>query len=143
MFNPSRQEVREFFCGIWSKHQNTLPLTPLEAMALPWLQQHPEYHALLDNKEKALTQDFDGSDGRTNPFLHLSLHLSIAEQISIDQPPGIRRAYLALAQKLDSEHEAHHRIMIGLSQVLWDAQQTRSTPDSAAYLAYIEQQLNV
>lgn len=116
-------------------------LTPLEAMALPWLQQHPEYHAVLADQEKAVEQNFDGADGQSNPFLHLALHLSIAEQISIDQPPGIRQAYQALTQQFDSEHEAHHRLMACLSEVLWHAQQTQSAPDGAAYLAQIKRQL--
>lgn len=140
MFNPSRQEVRQFFCGTWHKHLHGHILSPLEAMALGWLQQHPEYHALLANEEAALTQEFTVHDGQTNPFLHLSMHLSIAEQISVDQPHGIRDAYVALAQKLGSEHDAHHRIMDCLGAMLWTAQQNRCEPDGNAYLACIQRQ---
>ena len=42
-----------------------------------------------------------------NPFLHLSLHLAIEEQLSIDQPPGIRASFEALAEKR-GEHDAKH-----------------------------------
>lgn len=143
MFNPSRQEVRQFFCGIWRKHLSGSVLSPLETMARGWLLQHPEYHTLLANEEAALTQEFPAHEGQINPFLHLSMHLSIAEQVSVDQPCGIRNAYIALAQKLDSEHAAHHRIMDCLGAMLWTAQQNRCEPDGNAYLACIQRQIKV
>ncbi|MCC7005751.1 MAG: DUF1841 family protein [Ottowia sp.] len=140
LFNPSREEVRQFFCTIWDKHAARQLLSPLESMALEWVLIHPEYHALLSNQERALAQDFTPEDGQTNPFLHLAMHLSIAEQISIDQPAGIRQAYEQLCQKLDSKHEAHHRIMTCLGEMLWQAQRNNQAPDGAAYIRCIQSQ---
>ena len=121
IFNPSREDVRHFFCDAWKKNNDGSILTPLETIAKQWIEQHPEYHPLLQDGEKALLQDFTPEQGQTNPFLHLSMHLSISEQMSIDQPPGIRNIANKLAQKLDSEHEAQHQIMECLGQVLWEA----------------------
>ena len=122
LFNPSREEVREFFCTTWQKHQDGHVLTPLEMIASQWMEQHPEFHKILGDPSGALEQEFTPEKGMTNPFLHLSMHLSISEQISIDQPPGIRHIANTLSRKLDSEHEAQHQIMECLGQVLWQAQ---------------------
>ena len=122
LFNPSREEVREFFCTTWQKYQDGHVLTPLEMIASQWMEQHPEFHKILSDPSSALEQEFTPEKGKTNPFLHLSMHLSISEQISIDQPPGIRHIANTLSRKLDSEHEAQHQIMECLGQVLWQAQ---------------------
>ena len=133
MFNPSREEVRRFFCNTWQKTQANSPLTALEAIARDWLLQHPEYESLLADAEAAQSQDFDIGQGQSNPFLHLSMHLSIAEQISIDQPIGIRDAFQLLAARL-GEHEAHHQIMECLGEMLWNAQRNGTAPDASGYI---------
>ena len=122
IFNPTREEVRRFFCDTWQKRSDTQVLTPMEIIAGDWMQEHPEYHDLLSDPEKSLEQDYTPERGETNPFLHLSMHLSITEQISIDQPPGIREIAEKLTKKLGSEHQAQHAIMECLGQMMWEAQ---------------------
>ena len=97
MFNPSRDEVRQFFTDTWRKQRQGEILTPLEAIAADWIVEHPEYHTDLADTEAAQAQDYSPERGQTNPFLHLSMHLAITEQLSIDQPPGIRAAHERLA----------------------------------------------
>jgi hypothetical protein len=133
MFNPSREEVRRFFCDTWRKTQANSPMTELEIIARDWLLQHPEYESLLSDPETAEVSDFDIGQGQSNPFLHLSMHLSIAEQISIDQPTGIRDAFQQLATRL-GEHQAHHQIMECLGEMLWTAQRNGTPPDGARYI---------
>ena len=134
LFNPSREEVRQFFCTTWQKHTDGSLLTPLEMLASHWMGLHPEFHAILSDPSSALEQEFTPEKGITNPFLHLSMHLSISEQISIDQPPGIQQIANTLSKKLDSEHEAQHQIMECLGQVLWNAQRDASALDANTYL---------
>lgn len=134
MFNPSQEDVRRFFCGAYRKYRNNEILEPLEAIARDWIMQHPEYAGELADVEAALASEYTIERGQVNPFLHLSMHLSIAEQVSIDQPPGIRAACQALTRKLDSEHEAHHQIMECLGEMLWTAQRNNAPPDGAAYV---------
>ena len=141
LFNPSREEVRQFFCDAWSKHQASGILTPMESIAARWMVEHPEYHALLNNPQQALEAEYTPEKGQTNPFLHLSMHMSITEQVQIDQPSGIREASRQLTIKLDSEHEAQHRIMECLGQVLWSAQRYGTTPDMATYVELIKRLL--
>lgn len=97
MFNPSRDEVRRFFTETWRKQRAGEILTPLEAIAADWIVEHPEYHAALADVDSASAEHYSPERGETNPFLHLSMHLAISEQLSIDQPPGIRAAHERLA----------------------------------------------
>jgi len=137
MFNPSQHDVRRFFCEAFQKHRNNQILTPLEAIARDWIAQHPEYDDDLADVERALEAEYAVEQGQTNPFLHLSMHLSISEQISIDQPPGIRKAFQALAQRKGSEHDAHHEIMECLGEMIWNSQRNGLPPDGAAYVESI------
>lgn len=139
LFNPSREEVRQFFCDAWTKHVQAGVLTPLESIATRWMVEHPEYHEILSQVETAKATDYTPEMGQTNPFLHLAMHLSIAEQIQIDQPPGIREVGQQLMIKLDSEHEAHHRIMECLGEVMWQSQRNGTPPDMHAYVEAIKQ----
>ncbi len=137
MFNPSRDQVRHFFIDTWRKHRATELLTPLESMALDWILEHPEYHGDLE-REDAMTAEYPVEGGRTNPFLHLSMHLAIAEQLSIDQPPGIRAAYQVVAQRVGA-HEAAHELMECLGQVVWESQRLGKPLDTEGYIELIRQ----
>jgi hypothetical protein len=138
LFNPSRDQVRQFFFEVWRKYRALEPLTPLEGMALQVMQAHPEYHAVLDAPERYMEQEYFPEMGETNPFLHMSLHLSVLEQLSIDQPPGIAAAYRALLKKHGEEHPAQHALMDCLAETVWRAQRERTAPDGAAYLMCIQ-----
>ncbi|HSC00015.1 MAG TPA: DUF1841 family protein, partial [Burkholderiaceae bacterium] len=122
MFQPNQHDVRRFFCGAWRKQREGVPMTALEALAASWIGEHPEYHGELDDEAKALAAQYSVDAGRTNPFLHLSMHLSISEQCSIDQPAGIRAAVEALARRLGSLHDAHHEAMECLGEMIWQSQ---------------------
>ncbi len=137
MFNPSQDDVRRFFCETYRKQEAREILTPLEAIARDWVLQHPEYARDFSDVEQALASNYSVEQGGPNPFLHLSMHLSIAEQISIDQPPGIRAAFQALAHRLGSEHDAHHQVMECLGHMIWQSQRSGLPPDGEAYLECI------
>jgi hypothetical protein len=134
MFTPSQHDVRRFFCDTHRKRRQGLPLTPMETVAADWIGEHPEYHAELDDVEAALAAVYDVEAGRTNPFLHLSMHLSISEQVSIDQPRGIKQAYALLAAKRGSAHEAQHEVMECLGEMMWESQRSGLPPDGHKYI---------
>ena len=131
MFNPSRDEVREMFFAAWRKYRAGQPLVGIEALALDVILLHPEYHAALADPER--TRDRDYVD-ESNPFLHMSLHVALEEQLSIDQPPGIAQRFQALAAKFQDRHEALHQALECLAETVWHAQRERAAPDAAAYL---------
>ena len=133
MFNPSRDQARQFLIDAWTKHRNRLPGTPMEALAADLVALHPEYHSLLE-AEDALTREWTPEQGETNPFLHLSLHLAIEEQLSIDQPPGIRAAFNTLQSRRGDRHQALHAILDCLGEMIWRSQKSGLPPDGEAYL---------
>jgi len=115
-------------------------LTPLEDLAAQLIAKHPEYFAVLENPQQHQEKDFLPEQGETNPFLHLMMHLTIEEQISIDQPAGIRAHFVRLTQQFESEHDAQHHMMECLSEMIWKAQRDHAQPDAAVYFACLEKQ---
>lgn len=134
MFTPSREQVRRFLIDAWQKRREKRPATALETMAADIVELHPEYHALLEGGDEALTREWTPEQGETNPFLHLSLHLAIAEQLSIDQPPGIRAIFEQLAARRGDAHAALHEILDCLGETVWRASRDHAPPDGRAYL---------
>jgi hypothetical protein len=139
MFQPSQADVRRFFCGVYAKAQAQQAMEAIELLASQWIAEHPEYHAELADLDEALANMAQAEPGRENPFLHLSMHLSISEQCSIDQPRGIRQAVELLAAKRDDLHAAHHEVMDCLGRMVWESQRAGRPPDGAAYIACVQQ----
>ena len=139
MFTPSQADVRRFFCSVYAKTKANQPLEAIETIASQWLEEHPEYHPDFADSALALEKMYDVEDGRTNPFLHLSMHLSISEQCSIDQPRGIRQALELLTAKRNSLHDAHHEAMDCLGQMVGESQRAGRPPDGAAYIDCVQQ----
>ncbi|PWB52651.1 MAG: DUF1841 domain-containing protein [Nitrosomonadales bacterium] len=138
MFNPSRDQARQFLFDTWHKYKAHQTLSGLESMVLEILLQHPEYHSLLNDPERYLDRDYLPEQGETNPFLHLSLHLAIAEQLSIDQPPGVKGRYHKLLEQSGDPHQAQHQVMECLGEMIWQAQRNRTAPDPAVYFSCLE-----
>ena len=134
MFQPSQHDVRRFFCETHRKQSAGEVLSPIETLAAGWIAEHPEYHAELADLDTALAASYTVEEGRTNPFLHLAMHLSISEQCSIDQPSGIRQAVELLAAKRNSLHDAQHEAMEALGEMIWESQRSGLPPDGHAYL---------
>jgi Domain of unknown function (DUF1841) len=138
MFSPSQADVRRFFCSVYAKTKGGQAMEAIETIASLWIDEHPEYHAELADLDSALASMETVDPARTNPFLHLSMHLSISEQCSIDQPRGIRQAVELLTHRLDSLHQAHHHAMDCLGKMLWDSQQAGRPPDGEGYIACVQ-----
>ena len=134
MFAPSQHDVRRFFCEAHGRQRDLLPLTPMQTLAAQWTAEHPEYHAALSDVDAALAANYAVEDGKTNPFLHLSMHLTISEQLAIDQPRGIKQAFELLTARLGSAHEAQHQVMECLGEMVWASQRSGLPPDGHVYL---------
>ena len=131
MLDPTRDQARSTFFEAWRKYRAGQPLAGIEALALEVILLHPEYHAVLADPER--TRDREYLD-ESNPFLHLSLHVALEEQLSIDQPPGIASRFQALVSRFRDRHEALHQALECLAETGWRAQRDRAPPDAAAYL---------
>lgn len=139
MFNPSRDQARRFFIDVWQKHRSGAPLANIERSTLAILLDHPEYRRHL--AEDQIDRDWQPEHGETNPFLHLGMHLAIEEQLSIDQPAGIRALFVALRDKFGDAHAAKHEMMDGLAEMIWQAQRNRSAPDPQVYLEVLRRKV--
>jgi hypothetical protein len=135
MFNPTRDQARQFFIDTWARYRLGQPLEGAQTQAIAVILDHSEYHALLDDPETALARDWMPGDGQLNPFLHMSLHLAILEQLSVDQPPGVRERFDALLARRGDRHAALHDMLECLGEMLWQAQRSNTAPDAHAYLA--------
>jgi len=138
MFQPSQQDVRRFFCTAHAKARGGQAMEPLETLASMWTVEHPEYHLDLSDADAAVARVYPPDAGKENPFLHLSMHLSISEQCSIDQPRGIRQAVELLAKRRGSLHDAHHEAMDCLGKMLWESQRAGRPPDGESYVACVQ-----
>lgn len=134
MFAPTRDEARRFMIDAWAKFRAGTPLSGLEKTVASLIVLHPEYHALLEDGDRHLEREWTPDGGAANPFLHLSLHLAVAEQLSIDQPPGIRAEYERLVAAKGDEHEALHAVLECLGETMWQAQRLGTGPDASVYL---------
>jgi hypothetical protein len=123
------------FFRAWRSYRQGLPLAGIDALALDVILQHPEYHALLDDAQRYRDKDFVDE---SNPFLHMSLHMALEEQLSIDQPPGIRAAWQALLARSGERHRALHEALECLAETVWRSQREGAPPDAAAYLSCLE-----
>ena len=130
MFNPTRDQVRDTFFEAWRKYRAGEPLVGIEAVAVDVVLAHPEYHAVLEEPGRHREREYT----EANPFLHMSLHLALAEQLSIDQPPGIAAAFEALLRRYGDRHRALHEAIECLAHTVWRAQRDSAPPDGAAYL---------
>lgn len=139
LFTPSREDARRFFVNVWQKQLRSEPLEQIERITLAILLDHPEYQRHLT--EAALDHDWQPANGETNPFLHIGMHLAIEEQLSIDQPAGVRKLYQSLCEKLGDDHNARHEMMDGLAEMIWQAQRHQTAPHPAVYLEVLRKKL--
>jgi hypothetical protein len=139
--DQDRSGLRRHYVEAWRKHRTGRPLEPLEDQLVTVIEQHPEYHRLLEGDEQALGRDYTPEAGQSNPFLHLGLHLAIREQVATDRPAGIAALHGALSRSLGDVHDAEHRMLEKLGEALWASQRTGRPPDEAAYLESLRQLL--
>lgn len=136
-----REQLRRYFCEVWHKAGQALPLEPLEQIMVEVIRQHPEYHAVLADPDRALTSDYSPAVGETNPFLHLSMHIAIQEQLRSNRPSGIVGLYQRLCQRFGDSHAAEHQMLECLGETLWEAQRAGMLPDENRYRQRLERLL--
>jgi len=131
VFNPTREQVRELFFDTWRKYRAGEPLVGIESLALDVVLLHPEYHDVLSTPARYRDKDYTDE---SNPFLHMSLHVALEEQLSIDQPPGIERLFNELVLRRKERHGALHDAIECLAETMWRSQRDGAPPDARAYL---------
>jgi len=140
--DQDRSGLRRHYLEAWRKHRAGSPLGPLEDQIVTVIEQHPEYHTLVEDDPQSLGRDYTPESGQSNPFLHLGLHLAIREQVATDRPAGIAAVHRELSRRLGDTHQAEHRMLERLGEALWLSQRTGRPPDEAAYLESLRRLLS-
>ena len=135
MYDVNTHDVRRFFAHVWQHRLAPLQLDGLQQKALRIIEAHPEYGHYLEDIEQYLDKEWLPEDGESNPFLHMSLHLSLQEQSAIDQPPGIRAIHHQLCARYNGDWvKAEHDMMEALAETIWEAQRYGRGLDVNAYM---------
>ena len=132
IFGSDKTELRKMYADAWRKAQEGSALTPLDAQIAKVIEEHPEYHATIENEDLETT--FSPEGGQSNPYLHMGLHLAIRDQLVTDRPPGVRALYESMVIKTGGAHEAEHQMLECLAETLWEAQGAGLLPDEQKYL---------
>ncbi len=132
IFGSDRNELRQMYVDAWRKSCAGGPMSPLESQIAQVIQDHPEYQAAMTTG--TLDETYTPAGGKTNPFLHMGLHLAVREQIATDRPAGIAEVFELLRTQTGDGHVAEHRALDCLAEALWIAQNNNTAPDEQTYL---------
>lgn len=134
LYGHDRGEIREVFFRAWRHYRTQHPLEGIERLIVDIALRHPEFHKILDLPDGYHDSDYLPQTGQTNPFLHMGMHITIEEQLALNQPKGILELYRQLLQQTPDEHAAQHQMMDCLGEMLWQAQHRQITPSDSVYL---------
>ena len=134
MFSQDRSKQREFLAKSWQKHINAQILEPLELQLALIVQKHPEYQALIND----INLEYFPEQGKTNPFLHINLHLALQDQLALDQPIGINDIYKKLIVIHSDKHEVEHMMMECIAEMIFNSQKNNTTLDQDNYLVNLK-----
>lgn len=137
MFDADRDQIRQMFIRTWQRARAGERLEPLERIIAGVIEEHPEYHPVLEQGNDGVSREWTPETGEENPFLHMGMHITIREQVQTDRPPGIREAHRELSRQRGNAMRAEHEMMEVLGETLWDAQRSGTVPDEQRYLARI------
>lgn len=132
IFGSDRNELRKMYIDAWNKSTSGELMSPLESQIARVIEDHPEYQPAMT--AETLDESFSPEGGKTNPFLHMGLHLAVREQVATNRPAGIVKAFESLRAKTGDSHAAEHRVIDCLAEALWTAQNNNTAPDEQAYL---------
>jgi len=139
---PNREQLRahrQIFWDAWQRAKDNLPLDAMQVRIARVIEMHPEYHHFFNDMEDFLERDFQVDDGM-NPYLHLSLHLALEEQIATRQPPEVGNAieYMMTTKGID-RHAALHSVLEILAESVYFSQREGKDPDVLQYLTRVRE----
>ena len=134
MFSQDRSKQREFLAKSWQKHISAQILEPLELQLALIVEKHPEYQALIND----INLEYFPEQGRTNPFLHINLHLALQDQLALNQPIGINDIYKKLIVIHSDTHEVEHMMMECIAEMIFNSQKNNTTLDQDNYLVNLK-----
>ena len=135
MFTSDRSKQRQYLKQAWGKYTRHEQLEPLELQLSKIVEKHPEYQNIINN----LDSDYFPEHGQTNPFLHINLHLTLQDQIKMDQPKGIKKIHTKLLVKVKDSHEVEHMMMEHIAEMIFNAQKNNSAFNLDGYIQALKE----
>ena len=135
MFSSDRSAQRKFLAKSWEKYKTNQLLEPLELQLANIIAKHPEYQEIINN----LDTEYFPEQGKINPFLHINLHLSLQDQLDLDQPKGIKEIYNSLLKKIKDTHRVEHIMMEQIAEMIFISQKNNKPMDQEQYLRSLKE----
>ena len=134
MFFQDRKKQREFLANSWKKYTSNIPLEPLEEQLVSIIEIHPEYQDLITN----IDSEYFPEQGEINPFLHINLHLALKDQLSLNEPNGVREVHQKLIYHFKDQHMVEHLMMECIAEMIYLSQKNNTAMDQESYLNCIK-----
>ena len=135
MFTSDRSKQRQYLKQAWGKYTKQEQLEPLELQLAKIVEKHPEYQNLINN----LNSEYFPEQGSVNPFLHINLHLTLQDQLAMDQPKGMRGIHNKPLVKIKDEHEVEHLMMEHIAEMIFNAQKNKAAFDLDGYINVLKE----
>jgi len=137
-YGNNRDQLRQMYRDALVKSDDGVPMTALETQIADVIIQHPEYRTAVvptgNHDKDTLDKDYVPESGEANPFMHMSLHLAIRDQLSTNRPSGIREAFAELCTLTQERHQAEHVLCEAMGEELWQSQRDCRPPGEQRYL---------
>ena len=130
MFSQDRKKQRKFVAKSWQKYTSNKPLEPLEKQLVSIIEIHPEYQHLIGNIES----EYFPEQGHVNPFLHINLHFALRDQLSLNQPRGIKEVHQKLIEQYTDLHIVEHLMMECIAEMIYISQKNNTIMDQESYI---------
>lgn len=125
---------------LWEAYRSGGPLDEEGRQLAQAMEQHREFHALWACAASLRGEAWELSG--INPFLHVSLHAAVENQIQAGDPPEAAELMAALLEAGADRHEAIHLLAGVLTQQIWHMLKNKQPFDRAWYqlrLRYLAQ----
>jgi hypothetical protein len=110
---------RALWAEIWATRQAGGEFaTEEEEIIAEQMAAHPEYEPLWETIEELGDYQFD-PEREENPFLHVSMHVTLDRQLRADDPPCVKATLDRLVERGEDAHEAQHAMLRVFVRQLW------------------------
>lgn len=121
---------------IWRKKQRGSELDREEARLVRILEDHPEYRVAWESDAAGRDQDYT-IEG-VNPFVHVTMHSAVEDQLVHNEPPEVSQTLDRLTRGGMTRHDAIHRIANALVEQIWNMQREGRRFNRSAYVKALE-----
>ncbi len=135
-----RSSNREHFHFLWEKAQNN-DLEDLDdedrRLAEAMLLHEDEFFNVFEFADVLHDREFD-PDTDANPFLHITIHTVIENQLTARDPLEVYQFYNAMRKKKCSHHDTIHLIGAILVPLMFDTMKNKVPFDDNQYVAMLK-----